>query len=99
MIHMDRRGVNWAKSLPNYAPIFNKDAREELGWKSPPEIYHGRKSNVLRHGNDDEVDFEPTTEDIKYKIKYLYYQKHEEQIKKLRNHAKCYSEKKNPVVD
>ena len=51
--------------------------------------------NVLRHANDDEVDFEPTIEDIEYKINDRYYEKHEEQIKKLRNHTKRYSEKKN----
>ena len=92
---MGRRGVNWAKSLPNYARMLNEDAREELGWKSPFEIYYGRKSNVLRHANDNEFDFEPTIEDIEYKINDRYYEKHEEQIKKLRNHAKRYSEKKN----
>ena len=81
MILMGRRGVNWAKGLPNYARILNEDAREELGWKSPFEIYYGRKSNVLRHANDDEVDFEPTIEDIEYKINDRYYKKHEEQIK------------------
>ena len=91
---MGRRGVDWAKSLPNYAWILNKDAREELGWKSSFEIYYGRKLNVLGHANDDEVDFEPTIEDIEYKINNRYYKKHEEQIKKLRNHAKRYPEKK-----
>ena len=63
--------------------------------EKPFEIYYGTKSNVLRHANDDEVDFEPTIEDIKYKINDRYYEEHEEQIKKLRNHAKRYSEKKN----
>ena len=29
MIHMDGRGVNLAKSLPNYARILNEDATEE----------------------------------------------------------------------
>ena len=91
---MGRRGVDWAKSLPNYAWILNKDAREELGWKSSFEIYYGRKLNVLGHANDDEVDFEPTIEDIEYKINNRYYKKHEDQIKKLRNHAKRYPEKK-----
>ena len=74
--------------------MLNEDAREELGWKSPFEIYYGRKSNVLRHANDDEVNFEPTIEDIKCKINDGYYEKHEEQVKKLRNHAKRYSKKK-----
>ena len=82
MIHMGRKRVNWAKSLPNYARILNEDAREELGWQSPFEIYYGRKSNVLRHANDDKVDFEPTIEDIEDKINYRYCKKYEEQIKK-----------------
>ena len=88
MILTGRGGVNWAKSLPYYARILNEDAREELGWKIPYEIYYGRKSNVLRHANNDEVDFEPTIEDIEYKINDRYYEKHEEQIKTMRNHAK-----------
>ena len=94
MIHMGRRGVNWAKGLPNYPRILNEDAGEELGWKSPFEIYYWRKSNVLRHANDDEVDFEPTIEDIEYKINERYYKKHEEQIKNQEITQKCYSEKK-----
>ena len=93
MIHMGRREVNWAKSLPNYARILNENAKEELGWKSPFEICYGRKLNVLRHANDDEVDFEPTIENAEYKINNRYYEKHEEQIKKLTNYAKRYSEK------
>ena len=67
--------------------------------EKPFEIYYGTKSNVLQHANDDEVDFEPTIEDIEYKINHRYYEKHEEQIKKIRNHAKRYSEKKKTPVD
>ena len=78
---MGRREVNCAKRLPNSARLLNDDAKEELGWKKPFEIYYGRNWNVLRRANGDEVDFE----------------KHEEQIKKLRNHAKRYSEKKTAV--
>ena len=66
---MGRIGVDWAKSLPNYAGILNEDDREELRWKSSFEIYYGRKSNVLRYATDDEVDFEPIIEDIEYKKK------------------------------
>ena len=49
--------------------------------------------NYAQKSNDDEVGFEPTLEDIDYKINDRYYEKHEEQIKKLRNHTKGYSEK------
>ena len=86
---MGRIGVDWAKRLPNYAGILNEDDREELGWKSSFEIYDGRKSNVLRHANDDEADFEPTIADIEYKKKNdRYYEKHEEQIKKIKKSRK-----------
>ena len=50
--------------------------------ENPFEICYGRKPNVLRHANDDEVGFEPTIEYIEYKINDRYYEKHEEQIKK-----------------
>ena len=39
--------VNWVKNLPRYATILNETAREELGWKSPLDIYYGRKSNAI----------------------------------------------------
>ena len=48
----------------------------------------------MRHANDDEVDFEPTIEDIEYKINERYYKKHEEQIKNQEITQKRYSEKK-----
>ena len=89
---MFRAGV---RSLPNHARILNEDPREELRWKKSFGIYYGRKSNVLWHANDDEVDFELTIEDKEYKINDGYYEKHEQPIKKLRNHTKRYSEKKN----
>ena len=51
-IHYDmarkrRHGIKWAKQLPSYARCLNNEKREELGWKSPFEIYFGRKSNEL----------------------------------------------------
>ena len=49
--------------------------------------------NVLWHAKNDEVDFEQTMEDAKYKIKDRYYEKHNNK-KKKRNHTKRYSEKK-----
>ena len=47
MVKLNSKGVNWVKSLPRYATILNEGAREELGWKSPFEIYYGRKSNAI----------------------------------------------------
>ena len=36
---MGKAGVNWVKSLPEYARSLNEDPKEELSWKSPFEIY------------------------------------------------------------
>lgn len=38
--------------------------------------------NVLWHAKNDEVDFEQTMEDAKYKIKDRYYEKHNKKKKK-----------------
>ena len=51
-IHYDmqkctKMGVNWAKNHPDYMRILNNKAREELQYRSPFEIYYGRKSNEL----------------------------------------------------
>lgn len=48
---MGKAGVNWVKSLPEYARSLNEDPKEELSWKSPFEIYYGRKPNVAATGN------------------------------------------------
>ena len=40
--------------------------------------------NVLWHAKNDEVDFEQTMEDAKYKIKDRYYEKHNKKKKKKR---------------
>lgn len=48
---MGKAGVNWVKSLPEYARSLNEDPKEELSWKSPFQIYYGRKPNVAATGN------------------------------------------------
>ena len=42
MTRKRKHRINWAKQLPNYARSLNNEKREELGWKSPVEIYFGR---------------------------------------------------------
>ena len=79
---MVRTEAIWAKSSPNYARILNTDTREKLGWKKPFEIYYDIELNVLWHANNDEVDFEQTMEDAKYKIKDRYYEKHNKKKKR-----------------
>ena len=44
---MKKAGFNWVKSLPEYARTLNLDPKEELAWKSPFEIYYGRKPNSV----------------------------------------------------
>jgi len=48
---MGKAGVNWIKSLPHYARSLNQDPKEELFWKTPFEIYYGRKPNIAGTGN------------------------------------------------
>jgi transposase InsO family protein len=47
LLTMTTKGVNWAKELPTYASSMNDDAKEELNWKTPFEIYYGRRNNRL----------------------------------------------------
>jgi hypothetical protein len=47
MMKKGKKGVNWAKEIPQYVTCLNSEKREQLGWKSPFEIYFGRKSNEL----------------------------------------------------
>ena len=51
LLVMGKAGVNWIKSLPDYARSLNLDSKEELSWKSPFGIYYGRKPNVVSTGN------------------------------------------------
>ena len=44
---MRTAGVNWVKGLPTYAQALNQDPKEELSWKSPFEVYFGRKPNLV----------------------------------------------------
>lgn len=63
MMKHKNKGVNWAKELPDYAKCLNNEKREELGWKSPFEIYYGRKSNELLNAglnSTDEITFQKT---------------------------------------
>ncbi len=49
VLSMKKRGINWVKQLPIYAATINEDAKEELGWKTPFEIYYGRQSNRVKN--------------------------------------------------
>lgn len=80
-------GVNWAKNVPEYMKCLNNEKREELGWKSPFEVYFGRKSNELVNAavpvQDDDVHFETFENPLDSD-----YGKREKEILKLRNRAR-----------
>ena len=46
LVTLGKKGVNWAANLDDYNRILNNECNEELGWKTPFEIYYGRKSNL-----------------------------------------------------
>ena len=47
LVSVGKKGVNWVANLEDYNRILNEECKEELGWRSPFEIYHGQKSNQL----------------------------------------------------
>ena len=47
LVTLGKKGVNWAANLDDYNRILNNKCKEELSWKTPFEIYYGRKSNLL----------------------------------------------------
>ena len=48
-LSIKKAGVNWPEGLPHYAQALNQDPKEELAWKSPFEIYLGRRPSVAPH--------------------------------------------------
>ena len=40
---MGKKGLNWAKALPEYQKILNEEPKEVLRYKSPFEVYFARK--------------------------------------------------------
>ena len=54
IVNLKSKGVSWDEYLPNYMIVLNDLAREELGWRSPFEIYYGRISNFIKKDNIEE---------------------------------------------
>ena len=48
MVSLKDKWVNWVENLPNYVRFLNELARDELGWRSPFEIYYGRVLNFVK---------------------------------------------------
>ena len=42
-LKMGKKGLNWAKALPEYQKILNEEPKEVLKYKSPFEVYFARK--------------------------------------------------------
>ena len=61
LLVMGKTCVNWIKSLPDYARSLNLDPKEELSWKSPFEIYYGRKPNVVSTDNPHAEEWDMTS--------------------------------------
>jgi len=55
---MKGKGIDWAKSLPSYCKILNKEKNEELSSLSPFEVYYGRKSNIVTKASLENYDIE-----------------------------------------
>ena len=47
LVTLGRKEINWVANIDNYDWILNDESKEERGWKTPFEIYYGRRSNVL----------------------------------------------------
>ena len=106
---MGKAGVNWIQSLPDFARSLNLDPKEELSWKSPFEIYYGRKPNVVSTGNPHVEEWDMTSKKYQSMIHPCSkdYSEHETNLHAIRNLAssatrKCaqrmvaHGERKNP---
>ena len=83
--------LNWAANLEDYNRILNEECKEELGWRSPFEIYYERKSNQLVKASLDCVDSDDNIVTTAPKKRELA--GHMKKVKKIRRRAKRYSKK------
>ena len=86
LVSLGKKGVNWAANLEDYNRIMNEECKEELGWKSPFEVYYGRKSNQLMKASLDCVDSDDnfvTRAPRKWDLA-----SHVKKVKKIRQRAK-----------
>ena len=74
LIQQKKTGVNWVKSLPDCMKCLNNEKKEELGWKSPFEIYYGRKSRELLNDGKSSEDFDIDTVSTKLRSQSEYLQ-------------------------
>ena len=93
LVSVGKIGVNWAANLEDYNRILNEECKEELGWRSPFEIYYGRKSKQLVKASLDCIDSHDNIVTTAAKKRELA--GHLKKVKKIRRRAKLYSKKFN----
>lgn len=89
LLVMGKVGVNWIKSLPDYARSLNLDPKEELSWKSPFETYYRRRPNIVSTGNLHAEEWEMTSKKYHSMIhsRSKDYLEHETSLRAVRNLA------------
>ena len=94
LVTLGKKGVNWAANLNDYNRILNNECKEELGWKTPFEIYYGRKSYLLVKVSLECVDSDgnDVITSTPRKRELASYRKN---VKKIQDRAKLYSTKLN----
>jgi len=90
---MKGKGVNWAKSLPSYCKILNKEKNEELSSLSPFEVYYGRKSNIVTKASLENYDIESCPSESLKTPKRKDLSKHHVTAENIRKRAKSYNRK------
>ena len=97
LLSLSKTGVNWVKCLPDYARTLNCEPKEELSWKSPFEVYYGRKpfrknyisgASTAQEWKVDEEEYERLTSSVPKD-----YKSHELQITRIRKAAALVSKR------
>ena len=80
LLKMGKKGLNWAKALPEYQRILNEDPKEVLKYKYPFEVYFVRKTSCHQNQESEDLISEelvaniakcnPTNTDRKHRLRY-----------------------------
>ena len=92
-INLRKKCVNWPSNLASHNRILNEESKEELGWKSPFEVYFDRKSNILVKASLENV--ADLNDCIIKAPKRKDYRRHFRNAKKLQKTAQLYSKRMN----
>ena len=86
LVEQKKTGVNWVKNLLSFMNCLNFERREELGWKSPFEIYFERKANELLNEDQNRDSTIGTSKYTRLSVKN--YQDQHKRAKKWRRETK-----------